>query len=491
MEAPYNKTNIRNPKKILETSGCNLNSSLVFNTSLKRPGDPLSRKTPSKTPRKSPGRVSKDGTPGRKTPGDRFIPNRSNMDLDAAYHKLVRTTLNQEEKETMSPSKREYQRVLAENLDMSDTASSRILAFNDKAPVATGGHANNLKVLYSATRNPTSAKKTTRHIPQVPERILDAPEILNDYYLNLVDWSAANHLAVALGSRVYIWNAASGSITELMSLEGEYVCSLKWIGEGNYLAVGTSNGEVQLWDIEASKRSRVMAGHRSRVSSLAWNQYIVSSGARDGAILHSDVRIANHEVSSSIVHTQEVCGLAWSQDGRYLASGGNDNLVCVWEAGGDCYAGGSASLQLTQHQAAVRAVAWCPWQSNLLATGGGTNDRCIRTWNCQNGNMLNCTQTRSQVCSLVWNEEYREMASSHGYPDNQIVLWKYPAMTRVAELTGHNERVLQLVLSPDSTTLLSVGADETLRLWNCFPSDPKKKEGKAKQSISALRVGIR
>ena len=35
-----------------------------------------------------------------------------------------------------------------------------------------------------------------------------------------------------------------------------------------------------------------------------------------------------------------------------------------------------------------------------------------------------------QVCSLVWNEEYREMASSHGYPDNQIVLWKYPAMTR-------------------------------------------------------------
>ena len=45
---------------------------------------------------------------------------------------------------------------------------------------------------------------------QVPERILDAPDIVNDYYLNLLDWSTNNLLAVALGAHVYLWNAENG-----------------------------------------------------------------------------------------------------------------------------------------------------------------------------------------------------------------------------------------------------------------------------------------
>ena len=50
-------------------------------------------------------------------------------------------------------------------------------------------------------------------------------------------------------------------------------------------------------------------------------------------------------------------------------------------------------------QAAVKAVAWCPWQSGVLASGGGTADRCIRTWNCNTGNLLNTVDTKSQVSS--------------------------------------------------------------------------------------------
>ena len=66
--------------------------------------------------------------------------------------------------------------------------------------------------------------------------------------LNLLSWSTNNHLAVALGQNVYLWNAASGSITELMELENaeEYVSSLAWIKEGNILAVGNSSGTVQV-----------------------------------------------------------------------------------------------------------------------------------------------------------------------------------------------------------------------------------------------------
>ena len=59
-------------------------------------------------------------------------------------------------------------------------------------------------------------RKFSRHIPQAPERILDAPELLDDYYLNLLDWSSTNVLGVALGNAVYMWNATDGSIDMLM-----------------------------------------------------------------------------------------------------------------------------------------------------------------------------------------------------------------------------------------------------------------------------------
>lgn len=54
------------------------------------------------------------------------------------------------------------------------------------------------------------------------------------------------------------------------------------------------------------------------------------SGSRSGHIHHHDVRVADHHICTLTGHSQEVCGLQWSPDGRYLASGGNDNLVYVW-----------------------------------------------------------------------------------------------------------------------------------------------------------------
>ena len=56
------------------------------------------------------------------------------------------------------------------------------------------------------------------------------------------------------------------------------------------------------------------------------------SGSRSGAIHHSDVRVPEHHVGTLAAHTQEVCGLRWSPDGRLLASGANDNLVHLWDS---------------------------------------------------------------------------------------------------------------------------------------------------------------
>lgn len=67
--------------------------------------------------------------------------------------------------------------------------------------------------------------------------------------LNLVDWSSQNHLAIALGGVVYIWNAGDGSIHQLVDLPGDdHITSVSWIADGRYLAVGTDSAEVQVND---------------------------------------------------------------------------------------------------------------------------------------------------------------------------------------------------------------------------------------------------
>ena len=226
---------------------------------------------------------------------------------------------------------------------------------------------------------------------QGAEKVLDAPGLLDDYYLNLIGWSSQNLLAIALGPTVYLWNAASSSVDELMSLDDD-VTSVGWSADGSYLAVGTNDAEVQLWDAAAGRRLRTMKGHTARVGALAWNNSVLSSGSRDTSIVHHDVRVAEHQVATLSGHSQEVCGLAWSPDGARLASGGNDNVLNVWDAMEEQPLWSSGL-----HCAAVKALAWCPFEAHTLASGGGTADRKIRVWNAATGACLQDVDTGSQV----------------------------------------------------------------------------------------------
>ena len=67
----------------------------------------------------------------------------------------------------------------------------------------------------------------------------------------------------------------------------------------------------------------------------------------------------------------------------------------------------------------------------------------------------------SQVCNLSWSKNVNEIVSTHGYSQNQIIVWKYPAMTKLSTLTGHTYRVLYLATSPDGQTIVT-GAG---KLW--------------------------
>ncbi|XP_021813677.1 protein FIZZY-RELATED 3 [Prunus avium] len=411
------------------------------------------------------------------TCSDRFIPCRSSS-------RLHTFGLNDKASPVKEGGNEAYARLLKSELFGSDFGSFSPAGGGGGVPSPLSPSKNMLrfKTDHSAPNSPYSPSilrndsgfsnesltppKPPRKVPKTPHKVLDAPSLQDDFYLNLVDWSSQNVLAVGLGTCVYLWSASNSKVTKLCDLgPNDGVCSVQWTKEGSYLSIGTNLGRVQVWDGTQCKRVRTMGGHQTRTGVLAWNSRILASGSRDRNILQHDLRVSNDCISKLVGHKSEVCGLKWSNDDRELASGGNDNQLLVWNQHSQ-----QPALRLTEHTAAVKAIAWSPHQSGLLVSGGGTADRCIRFWNTTNGHQLNSIDTGSQVCNLAWSKNVNEIVSTHGYSQNQIMVWKYPSMGKVATLTGHSMRVLYLAMSPDGQTIVTGAGDETLRFWNVFPS---------------------
>ncbi|KAJ5089335.1 WD40 repeat-like protein [Penicillium argentinense] len=357
--------------------------------------------------------------------------------------------------------------------------NTRILAF--KPPPPESSKPIDLRAQYNRPLRPAKSQSAQfrRRVQTAPERVLDAPGLLDDYYLNLLDWSSGNQVAIGLERNVYVWSADTGSVSCLLETAPDtYVSSVKWSGDGAYVGVGLGTGEIQIWDVEEGSKLRSMYGHDSRVGVMGWSKHTLSSGARSGLVFNHDVRVAQHKVAELVSHTSEVCGLEWRSDGAQLATGGNDNLVNIWDA----RSLSAPKFTKTNHRAAVKALSWCPWQLNLLATGGGSYDRHIHFWNTTTGARTNSIDTGSQVTSLRWSNHYREIVSSSGFPDNSLSIWSYPTLVRNVEIPAHETRVLHSSLSPDGQMLATAAADESLKFWKVF-------ERKPGSSASASREG--
>ena len=131
----------------------------------------------------------------------------------------------------------------------------------------------------------------------MPYKVLDAPQLQDDFYLNLVDWSSLNVLAVGLGRAVYIWSACTSRVTKLCEVPmDDSITSVAWSQRGTHLAVGTNSGETQIWDTTHCRQVRSLTGHMSRVGAVAWNGSYVSTGSRDHSILQRDLRSAEQAV---------------------------------------------------------------------------------------------------------------------------------------------------------------------------------------------------
>ncbi|KAL3341813.1 hypothetical protein AABB24_026037 [Solanum stoloniferum] len=407
-------------------------------------------------------------------PGDRFIPNRSLMDLDQAHTLLINRTNNKLRKPNFND---EYRRKMEENLKLDvEGRPFRMLVFRG-SPKSSRQSTRLIDEMRRSDKEiplQTNENRRYRKFPLKASRALDAPLLSDDYYSNVMDWGKSNILAVVLGSILYIWNAQVQKAGVLMEVKREDDCptSVAWSDDGKIVAVGCDSSKLQLWDAETSRLVRDLQGHQSRVGCVAWNGHILTSGSKDRSIINHDVRARSNLVSVTRAHGGEVCGVKWSSTGNALASGGNDNLVYIW----DSFKTSSRHYmhRFNEHHAAVKALAWCPYNSDVLASGGGIDDGCLKIWNTQKGTCISTNDTGAQICGLQWNRHHKEILSGHGFGTGeshcQLCLWSYPSMARIGEPLRHasSSRILHLSQSPDGLTVVSAGADETLRFWEIF-----------------------
>lgn len=187
------------------------------------------------------------------------------------------------------------------------------------------------------------------------------------------------------------------------------------------------------------------------------------------------------------IHTQQICGLAWSAAGDMFASGGNDNNCFLFETKRVLQSNNSETTSATlsvrsgpagesiytvtnrsgpvlhlphtaaKHKwtlnAAVKAMAFCPWHRGLVAIGGGSNDRCIHFYHTRSGTCLATIDCAAQVTSLVWSQTRREIAATFGFaqPEHpyRIAVFAWPSCEQVVAVPWWDEnRALCAVAYP-------------------------------------------
>ena len=338
----------------------------------------------------------------------------------------------------------------------------------------------------------------------------------DDYYCSLIAYSPITHsLAVGLHSDVYSWNEFAGA-QPFEPWSSSHVTSLAFSsadGLNNILAIGRIDGSLSLWNPGESS-PRIDRAHAAGIACISWRPRTTEKhidpkkgihtpwfseevlvGDEMGNVRLYSVEWNTNEVGNASaptrnakiillrqisVHIQQICGLAWSFDGEQFATGGNDNVAHLFDTKDVInLPNGNNDDKLLQggeryrwpHGAAVKAMAFCPWQRSLLATGtnaplsaapfyiliisagGGSNDRCIHFFHTFSGAPLATINVSAQVTSLLWSNSHREIAATFGYanPDHpvRIAVFSWPECRQVVAVPWQEDmRALYAISYP-------------------------------------------
>lgn len=306
----------------------------------------------------------------------------------------------------------------------------------------------------------TTSKSKILYTPTVintPMRMIECTSISDDFYSNLIDWSG-HYIYYSVENTIYGYNFYTETCQKIFHSPSYNVTSVKCHLQNSVLCIGTSSGLLYLVDIGTGRSSRHLH-HKSRIGVLELYNSNIITGSRDRKSKVIDLRI-KMPVACLGSHFQEVCGLSLNSDSSFLASGGNDNKVFVFDMRESCM----PFATLGAHHAAVKALSWCPNSSNQLITGGGTADKTIKHWDLSKTTpLVRSYDFESQICNLKWLRN-NKILSTFGYSNDDIKLLHHFKPEKCYR--GHKNRVIHFSVDESERFFVSGSSDSTIRFWS-------------------------
>ena len=266
---------------------------------------------------------------------------------------------------------------------------------------------------------------------------------------------------LASGSEDYtvkIWDAKSGECIQTLEGHSDYVCSVCWSPDGKYLASGSRDKTIKIWDAKSGKELKTLEGHSELVYSVCWSPdgNYLASGSNDYTLKIWDAKSGEY-IRILEGHSENVWSVSWSPDGKYLASGSLDKTVKIWDANS-----GKELKTLEEHSSDVTSVCWSP-DGKYLASNSGFD--AIIIWDANSGKKLKTLKKESWYKNCVsWSPDGKYLASSSN--GGEIDVWDVNREKFVLTFDGQMGMSESVMWSPNGKYLVAGYISGNIIIWN-------------------------
>jgi WD40 repeat protein/serine/threonine protein kinase len=231
--------------------------------------------------------------------------------------------------------------------------------------------------------------------------------------------------------------------------------------DGRYLAYSTDDFVVHLWDVQTSTEACAFRGHSAHVRALAFSPdgKRLASGANypDNSV-HLWSVPAHEETAVLRGHRNEVTWVAFSPDGSRLASASLDHTARLWDV-----AAGKLRASIKGHNGILRKAAFSPDGRRLVTA---SEDETLRLWDSADGELVAVLRGHTgPVWGATFSADGARLAS-WSESDDTVRLWDLGQVERGGVLRGHTSYVYDVAFSRDGTQVVSAAWDGTARIWD-------------------------